>query len=138
MELARLISLFLLLLALVSVGARGGEFEQFERKATAVRLWCDYQGDYFGAHQDRHGMLWTYDGETLAINGQSMESGTFRAKAGSIIVDLSEFVKTADLFLPNGEVHFFLRIKYYVNFSKKVSVLTIGDHFTVRGHCRNY
>ncbi|GEM_PF-3150642 len=83
-------------------------------------------------------MLWAYDGETLAMNGQPMESGTFRSKADSIIVDFSEFVKKADLFSPNGEVPFFLKIKYYVNFSKKVSVLTIGDHFTVRGRCRNY
>ncbi len=118
--------------------AEADEFEEFERKATAVRLWCDYQGDYLRAHQDRHVMLWTYDGETLAMNGHPIDSKLFRTKAQSIIVDFSELVEKVDLFLADGEVPLFLKVKYYVNFNKNVSVLTIGDYLTIRGRCRGF
>lgn len=131
----RLVSLFSLLLALVSVGARGGEFEQFERNATAVRLLCIYQGNYQNSYRDHHAMWWVYDGKDLVMNGQPIESDLFRAQGNSIIVDFSKLVEKADLFSPNEGIPFFLNRKYYVNFEKMHSVLAIGDRFTIRGQC---
>lgn len=113
------------------------EFEEFERKATATRIWCQYQGDYFGSYMDRHIHLWTHDGETLEMNGQMVKSDLVQTKGDSVIVDFGKLIDQSDLFDSNGEVPSFFRIKYFVNFRKKLSILEIGDLLTVRAKCRD-
>lgn len=130
--------MFLLLLALVSVGATEDEFERFERKAAAARLLCEYQGDYVRSRRDRHIVWWTYDGEGLVMNGLLLKADLFRAKANSVIVDIGKLVDKAALFSPNGELPFFLKQKYYVNFEKGFSVLAIGDRFNIKGRCEAF
>ena len=131
------ISLSWALLLSLAAPSAAEEFEEFERKAAATRLWCQYQGDYFGSYMDRHTLLWTHDGETLEMNGQAVKSDLVRTKGDSVIVDFGKLIDQSDLFDSNGEVPFFFRVKYFVNFQRKISILEIGDLFTVRTRCRD-
>ena len=86
---------------------------------------------------DRHIHLWTYDGETLEMNGHMVNSDLVQKKGDSVIVDFGKLIDQSDLFDSNGEVPSLFRIKYFVNFRKKLSILEIGDLLTVRAKCRD-
>jgi hypothetical protein len=113
------------------------EFEEFERKANATSIWCQYQGDYFGSYMDRQIHLWTHDGETLEMNGQVVKSDLVQKKGDSVIVDFGKLIEKSDLFDSNAQVPSFFRVKFFVNFGTKLSLLEIGDLLTVRAKCRD-
>jgi len=66
-----------------------------------------------------------------------VKSDLVRTKGDSVIVDFGKLIDQSDLFDSNGEVPFFFRVKYFVNFQRKISILEIGDLFTVRARCRD-
>ena len=55
-----------------------------------------------------------------------------------IIVDLSKLIRKIELSIPEKGVPLFLQLKYYVDFQKGVSMLTIGDRIDIRGRCRAF
>ena len=131
--------MLLLVMTLFSQNASSDEFDKFEDKLSAQRLECYYlDGDYIRSYKDVQAMRWAYDGERFSMNGNVLKKNMYRSKGKKIIVDLSKLIRKIELSIPEKGVPLFMQLKYYVDFQKGVSMLTIGDRRDIRGRCRAF
>ena len=118
--------------------AYADEFDKFERKLAAQRLECYYAPAAYPGAEEGQPMRWVYDGETFSMNGNALKNNTYRSRGEKFIVDLGKLISKKELSVPTKGVPLLFQLKYYVDFQKGVSMLSIGDQINIQGRCRAF
>ena len=72
------------------------------------------------------------------MTGNALKNKKYRSRGEKFIVDLGKLISKKELSVPKKGVPLLFQLKYYVDFQKGVSMLSIGDQINIRGRCRAF